>query len=409
MPTPKIQILSEIVTPEQLAETNDKIESVKQTAEQAQTTANKKIDEEDLTDYVKKTDYPSHNDDNTDNAGVIKIRPDDSWGVGLEVGSIYGKEGYLKIKPAGNGDIANKTNEYRPITSATIDYAVLKALTDCKTTNWTDEEKVSARTLLGAISLDEVNLDNYVKNTDYATYNKYGIVTASGGLGIQFQGVGTLAISKASNSDIDDKVEEYRPLVPCYLDYAVKKALTDCKRTTWENTEKASARTLLGALGADALTNVVTKGAITTKSYYDETYIVLQASTLYIFIHNSGSNNLELILEKGTADEWENAIDCSQETMPSFQAGVVLVPKDISEPLKLKADSQGNLTVYDYDDRTALLMGVTGKTLGVPQVATKQFYYDKSNTGDKANPRVNYGKISVHNKTGSLTVWKIKL
>ncbi|MDO4608861.1 MAG: hypothetical protein Q4B40_06690 [Clostridia bacterium] len=377
--------------------------------------------------YVKKTDIA-----NGDTAGVVKVEPDDWYGLGIGLVKEGNYKNCLKITPAGRGDIANKENKYiRPITSGELDYAILKGLTTNKET-WTNEEKTSARKLIDAAGATDYPIYNSDTNTVTAGVIK---TRPDDGWGLGIETIpsgwqeGYLRIKPADNGDIAEKSTQYRPITPYTIDYAVQKALTDCRNTTWNEDEKAAARTLLGVAEggavdqsydarsenaqsgkavAEALMNILFKGAITTESYYEETNIELEASTLYIFIHNSGSNNLELKVQNASGTMM-SAIDCSSETTPTFQAGAVLVPKDIGEPLQLKADSQGNLTVYDYNDRTALLMGVTGKTLNVPQMATKQFYYDASNTGDKSNTRVNYGKMFVHNKTGSLTVWKIKL
>ncbi len=378
----------------------------------------------ELENYVKKTDIA-----NGETAGVIKVQPDDWAGLGVSLVQEGDYKNFLKITPAGRGDIANKEKKYiRPITSGELDYAILKGLTTNKE-NWTADEKKAARQLLGAAG-----------STDYPEYDAETNVVSPGvistrpddgwGLGIETIAdgwqKGYLRIKPAGNGDIAGKTAQYRPIVPATIDYAVLKSLTDSK-IAWADYEREAARKLLGAgteitidrlydaqsinaqsgkAVADALTNVLFKGAITTESYYEEANIELEASALYLFFHNSGSNNLELKVWSGEA--FTNAIDCSNETMPSFQAGGIIVPKDIKSPIQQTTNTNGNL-VDDYNDRTALLMGVTGKALGVPQMATKQFYYDASNTSDKTNTRVNYGDIVVHNKTGSLTVWKIRL
>ena len=104
--------------------------------------------------------------------------------------------------------------------------------------------------------IGEVNvgadLTEYVKNTDYATADKGGTVKASASWGIGIQN-GRISITKATNTEIDDKTNNYHPIVPSNLDYAVKKALADSKladtENAWTNEEKTAARNLIGAIG----------------------------------------------------------------------------------------------------------------------------------------------------------------
>ena len=93
--------------------------------------------EVDLDDYVKKTDYAGINI-----AGSIKIFGDD-------FGFVTNASGYGMIAPATNSDIDGKAKDRKPITPKLLDYAVMKALTDSKNHDWTEEEKVAVAELLG--------------------------------------------------------------------------------------------------------------------------------------------------------------------------------------------------------------------------------------------------------------------
>ena len=63
-------------------------------------------------------------------------------------------------------------------------------------------------------------MDNFVEFTDYATKNKTGAVQIGSGIYVSTRGV--IAIDKASESAIDVKVNNYNPIVPSNLSYAVK-------------------------------------------------------------------------------------------------------------------------------------------------------------------------------------------
>ena len=103
---------------------------------------------------------------------------------------------------------------------------------------WDGEQKQRLET-------QKVNLDEYVKNTDYATSTKGGAVVVGEGLTIFSNG--KLCVFKAKDTDIDEKVANYRPIVPANLDYAVKTSVTT---NTIELTdeEKANACSWMGAV-----------------------------------------------------------------------------------------------------------------------------------------------------------------
>ena len=106
----------------------------------------------------------------------------------------------------------------------------------------------------------EVNLDDYVKNTDYATKDNAGVVkvlTGTQGLDITD---GKIRVSQASKTIIDEKKHAYKPIVPLTLDYAVKKALSDCKLSgddAWTEEEKASALETLGGVASSNVSQTV--------------------------------------------------------------------------------------------------------------------------------------------------------
>lgn len=91
-----------------------------------------------------------------------------------------------------------------------------------------------------------VDLNGYVKNTDYATASGNGgivKVTATNGISINDNGV--LYVNPAYSSDIAKKSSQRLPIVPAMLDYAIKVGMTT-NRETWTEEEKQSARDLIG-------------------------------------------------------------------------------------------------------------------------------------------------------------------
>lgn len=75
---------------------------------------------------------------------------------------------------------------------------------------------------ISELETQKVDLDEYVKNTDYAGVGKTGVVAVSGSFGVLTSSDGRLYLVKASNTDIDNKTDNYRPIVPSNLDYAVQ-------------------------------------------------------------------------------------------------------------------------------------------------------------------------------------------
>ena len=71
-------------------------------------------------------------------------------------------------------------------------------------------------------NLKAVGSSSYVKDTDYATTSKAGIVRPAGSLFIDKTNKDALLIAKATTTLIDAKTDSYHPIVPANLDYAVK-------------------------------------------------------------------------------------------------------------------------------------------------------------------------------------------
>ncbi len=119
--------------------------------------------------------------------------------------------------------------------------------------------------VLSALETQKVELDDYVKKTDYAgNNNQVGVVSLNGVFGISSFNNSTyknaLTIQPSTKTDIDKKGSLYKPIVPYYLDYAVKKALSDCKLSgddAWTEEEKASALETLGGVASSNVSQTV--------------------------------------------------------------------------------------------------------------------------------------------------------
>ena len=72
-----------------------------------------------------------------------------------------------------------------------------------------------------------VDLTDYVKNTDYVTLNKAGLCQIDETKGITASSRGNLIIVKATENDIAQKKNEYKPIVPANLKIAVKSVTYD--------------------------------------------------------------------------------------------------------------------------------------------------------------------------------------
>lgn len=83
-------------------------------------------------------------------------------------------------------------------------------------------EQTSTFEFLGTTAVD---LTDYVKNTDYASVSKHGIVKFENGFGVTVDNNGRPFINRATNAEIDAKKSTYKPIVPVNLNYAVNSVL----------------------------------------------------------------------------------------------------------------------------------------------------------------------------------------
>lgn len=175
--------------------------------------------------YVKNTDYAT-----VSKGGVVKLNG--TYGL-----TMFNQNGEAGLTACPNENVINK-NGFYALNPGKIDLAVKVGMTTNKL-EWSDDEKASARTLIGAVG-----------NTDYATANTSGVVRAYTTGGIQTDSSGWLYTVPATDNNIIKKDNNYRPITPKNLDFAVKTGLTaNSIELTAE--EKASAQNWLGAFNKD--------------------------------------------------------------------------------------------------------------------------------------------------------------
>jgi hypothetical protein len=95
----------------------------------------------------------------------------------------------------------------------------------------------------------EVDLTDYVKNTDYATASKAGVVKVNASQGIAIDTNGTIMVDRANTGEIAAKTSATKPITPYYLNYAAKVGVTTNTIELTEK-EKAAANNWLGVTEA---------------------------------------------------------------------------------------------------------------------------------------------------------------
>ena len=99
--------------------------------------------------------------------------------------------------------------------------------------------------------IPKVDLTDYVKNTDYATSGKAGVVKISGGIGIKTDGA--LFLHTLSDGDVQDKKNVAVALQPCNIDEIVRTGIT-ANGIALSDYEKQAAKNWLGVTeGVSAL------------------------------------------------------------------------------------------------------------------------------------------------------------
>ena len=161
-------------------------------------------------------------------------------------------------------------------------------------------EQTSSYEFLGSTAVD---LTDYVKNTDYATSDKGGVVRVqSGSHGLAVSIWGVLTISKAMDSQIINKSSDHAPIVAKQIDLAVKTGVTT-NTIELTDAEKLSARTWIGAVGFTEYASGSKGGVVRVdnSSYgtaIESGYLVAPAKTLEQY----GNARANALIGKGTLD-----------------------------------------------------------------------------------------------------------
>lgn len=153
------------------------------------------------------------------------------------------------------------------------------------------------------IGSTKVDLTGYVKDTDYATSSKGGVIRTNSTYGAWSGSNGLLTIVKAPDETILEKTHLYQPIVPASLDYAVKVGVTTNTIELTDN-EKTAARTWLGAVGgtdyATETTGGVMKVASTNGLYVNPNTGIISGNPIALSAYDSFTSYG--VIAKGTLE-----------------------------------------------------------------------------------------------------------
>lgn len=271
--------------------------------------------------------------------GIAKL------GNGLTINS----SNQLTINKALDASIKSGANEYLPIVPVkqhiSVFYGLAKAAGDTTQSasdnavgTYTDEAKTAIQTMLDVPSNSD--LTDYVKNTDYATSEKAGIIKASSTFGVQVQS-GTYAdylrTYPASPENIKDANSSndctYRPITPVRqhhsVFYGLAKAAGDSTQAASSNTvgnytddAKAAIKAMLGV--TDSTQTIAVSGTTPTiTALANARYICGEVSTLTItppgagiceVVFTSGSTPTVLTATGVTFPDWFDSTGLEADT-----------------------------------------------------------------------------------------------
>lgn len=159
--------------------------------------------------------YETHAEEVYTKKDLIKTR--DGAVSGLADGELTGIEA-IKYDGTNNGRLAFDNKGVARVGDSGDEQAIMTR---------DEEENLSDGQALvwDAANLKAVGSSDFVKNTDYATNTKLGLIKGSVTNGIRATSNGVATIDKATQSDIDTKTNSYKPIVPSNLDYAVRSVL----------------------------------------------------------------------------------------------------------------------------------------------------------------------------------------
>ena len=141
--------------------------------------------------------------------------------------------------------------DHEAVKNAVEDYLAANPIqeTDPTVPEWAKQPEKPTYTAeeVGALpantEIPKVDLTDYVKNTDYATSGKAGVVKISGGIGIKTDGA--LFLHTLSDGDVQDKKNVAVALQPCNIDEIVRTGIT-ANGIALSDYEKQAAKDWLG-------------------------------------------------------------------------------------------------------------------------------------------------------------------
>ncbi len=225
-------------------------------------------------------------------------------------------------------DVANKETEITedstdtgyPSSKAVKDYAQPKESGKGLSSNdFTDGFKTKLE------NIDE-NANNYilpddvVKNTDYASSDKGGVVKVSPYFGFAINNTGVLYIVDATESEITNRNTRYKIITPDNLNAAVKAALSDAKRISdMTDEEKANARGVIGAAAEADCEKTSNKVTTITDASTDSQYPSAQA----VYTGLNQKKNRKTILHP--PDNIVLRTDCDYRYTPKLTSLTVII------------------------------------------------------------------------------------
>ena len=207
-------------------------------------------------------------------AGVAHINTNN--GIGIQ-------DGYLFLCDANSGTIKLGNHQFRAIVPLrqheSVFYGLAKAsgdttqsVSDNTVGTYTDEAKTSIKNMLG---VEDIDLTDYVQNTDYATSSKGGVVKTGNTIGIL--NTGEIGVIPATANDVKAGTNSNNPITPSRQNasvfYGLAKASGDVTQSTSNNEvgtytddAKSAIQTMLGVPSVDdVVTDVQVNGtSITT-------------------------------------------------------------------------------------------------------------------------------------------------
>ncbi len=190
--------------------------------------------------------YDTHAEELFTKNDIIKTR--DGAVGGLSEGELTGLEA-INYDGENNGRLAFDNEGVARVGDVGDEQPLL---TREETSNLTDGQVL----VWDSTNLKAKGSSDYVKNTDYASTTKGGVIKVQDSFGTRMNSNGILFLERASNSQINDRNNLYNPIVSGNLDYAVKAALCDGKGTAYTEPEQANARERLGINQAELIETI---------------------------------------------------------------------------------------------------------------------------------------------------------